>query len=115
MTRSTNTARFFGIFVAIPLIQLYRKFKEDPGKAARDEQMIKEADDYVKNNIPTDPLLGNPVISADTLVYLVSSNYGFDSMIELVSVDKKSNEFWESMCYKVDEENDGEKWHDYID
>ena len=76
---------------------------------------MKEADDFVKNEIPTDPLLGNPEISAENLGALISSNYGFESMIELISLDKKSNEFWESMCYKVDSETDGEKWHDYPD
>lgn len=115
MCRTTNTARFFGIFLSYPLVKLYAKFKEDPGRQAREEKLMKEADDYVKYNIPADPVLGNPEISAENLVYLVSSNYGFDSMIELISMNKKSSEFWESICFKVDEENDGEKWHDYID
>ena len=76
---------------------------------------MKKADDYVKENIPTDPVLGNPEIGAENLGYLISSNYGFESMIELISLGKKSNEFWEYMCYKVDTENDGERWHDYHD
>ena len=33
-------------------------------------------------------------------------------VIELVPIDKKFNEFQESICNKA---NDGEKWHDYID
>ncbi|OMJ74481.1 hypothetical protein SteCoe_26582 [Stentor coeruleus] len=115
MCRTTNVARYFGIFISIPLFKLYLKWKEDPTQKAREEMEMKKADDYVKNNIPTDPVLGNPEISSENLVHLVSSNYGFDSMIELISMNKKSNEFWESMCYKIDEENDGEKWHDYID
>jgi hypothetical protein len=115
LARRTSNARFFGIFLSYPIIALYRKFSEDPGKAERDAKLMEEADNYVKKNIPTDPVLGNPEISAENLVYLVSSNYGFESMIELISMNKKSNEFWENMCYKIDTENDGEKWHDYID
>jgi hypothetical protein len=115
LCRNTNTARYFGIILAYPALRLYLEYSKDPKKAEREAAEMKKADDYVKNNIPTDPVLGNPEISAENLVHLVSSNYGFDSMIELISLNKKSNEFWESMCYKVDEETDGEKWHDYID
>ena len=115
LSRTTSTARFFGIFIAYPIVKILLKLSEDPTKKEREEKAMKEADDYVKTQIPTDPLLGNPEISAENLVHLVSSNYGFESMIELISLNKKSNEFWESMCYKVDEETDGEKWHDYID
>ena len=115
LCRTTNVARFFGIFITYPMLRLYFKLREDPGRKEREEKMMKEADDYVKYKIPADPLLGNPEISSENLVHLVSSNYGFDSMIELISLNKKSNEFWESMCYKIDEEIDGEKWHDYVD
>eukprot|EP00358_Blepharisma_japonicum_P007229 CAMPEP_0202944784 /NCGR_PEP_ID=MMETSP1395-20130829/5668_1 /ASSEMBLY_ACC=CAM_ASM_000871 /TAXON_ID=5961 /ORGANISM="Blepharisma japonicum, Strain Stock R1072" /LENGTH=77 /DNA_ID=CAMNT_0049644007 /DNA_START=268 /DNA_END=501 /DNA_ORIENTATION=+ len=77
--------------------------------------MMADADEYVKKNIPLDPVLGNPVVSAKDIAYLLSSNYGFNSMIDLISLNKKSNEFWEYICFKVDEEIDGEKWGDYID
>lgn len=115
LCRSTNIARFFGIFLTYPLLKLYMWYKEDPGKAKREEEEMKKADDFVINNLKVDPLLGNPEISIENFVHLLSSNYGFDSMIELISLPKKSNEFWEAMCYKVDEETDGEEWHDYID
>lgn len=115
LCRNTNTARFFGIFLTYPFLRLLMWYKEDPGKAQREQEEMQKADDYVRNNIGVDPLIGNPEISTDNLVHLVSSNYGFDSMINLISLPKKSNEFWESMCYKVDEEIDGEEWGDYID
>lgn len=74
-----------------------------------------EADEFVRTQVPIDPVLGNPEVSAEHIAALVSSNYGFMSMIDLISLGKKSNEFWEYMCYKVDTETDGERWGDYID
>lgn len=115
LCRDTGNARFFGLLLLYPVVKLWMSRPGDPTKAEKDAQLMKEADDFVKNEIPTDPLLGNPEISAENLGALISSNYGFESMIELISLDKKSNEFWESMCYKVDSETDGEKWHDYPD
>ena len=115
LCRTTNVARFFGIFLAYPAFLLFAAATKDDKKQEREAQQMKEADDYVKFKVPIDPVLGNPEISTDTLVSLVSSNFGFDSMIELISAAKKSNEFWEDMCFKVDEEIDGEEWHDYID
>jgi hypothetical protein len=115
LCRTTNVARFFGIYLAYPALALVLVLTKDETKQEREAIEMKKADDFVKNNVAIDPVLRNPEITTDTLVSLVSSNYGFDSMIELISSAKKSNEFWESMCYKVDEEIDGEEWHDYID
>jgi hypothetical protein len=115
LCRDTGNARYYGLIMLYPVIKYLTSRPGDPNKAEREAALMKEADDYVKNNIPVDPLLGNPEISAENLGALISSNYGFESMIELISLEKKSNEFWESMCYKVDEENDGEKWHEYPD
>ena len=115
LCRNTANARYFGLFLAFPLLKYYMSIPPVPTKKEKEEKMMEEADDYVRQNIPTDPVLGNPEISAENIAYLVSSNYGFNSMIELISLNKKSNEFWEYMCYKVDTENDGEKWNDYQD
>lgn len=115
MCRNTGNARFFGLFLFYPLVKFYFSLPPDPAKKEKEEQMMLEADEYVKTKIPTDPILGNPEISAENIGNLISSNYGFDSMIELISLNKKSNEFWESMCYKVGDENDSEQWHDYQD
>jgi hypothetical protein len=115
LARDTGNARYFGLIMFYPIIKMIGAIPKDPEAEAKTAKLMKEADDHVKNNIPVDPLLGNPEISAENLGALISSNYGFESMIELISLNKKSNEFWESMCYKVDSENDGEKWHDYQD
>lgn len=115
LARHTGNARYFAIFLAWPIFKYVKSRPADPNKKIEEERIMKEADDYVKTKIPVDPVLGNPVISAEDVAYLVSSNYGFNSMIELISLNKKSNEFWEYLCYKVDEENDGEMWHDYLD
>jgi len=115
MCRHVGNARYFGLFLLYPIVKFYMSRPPDPKKKEEEDRMMKEADDYVLNEVPTDPVLGNPEISAENLAALVSSNYGFNSMIELISLNKKSNEFWEYMCYKVDTENDGEQWHDYQD
>ena len=115
MCRNTANARFFGLLLVYPLVKYYQSLPVDPSKKENEERQMQEADDYVRTQIPTDPILGNPEISAENIGHLISSNYGFNSMIELISLNKKSNEFWESMCYKVDPENDGEKWNDYQD
>ncbi|CAG9319359.1 unnamed protein product [Blepharisma stoltei] len=115
LCRHTGNARYFGIFLLYPIYKWYKSRPEDPQKKINQDKIMAEADEYVKNNIPLDPVLGNPVVSAKDIAYLLSSNYGFNSMIDLISLNKKSNEFWEYICFKVDEEIDGEKWGDYID
>jgi hypothetical protein len=115
LCRDTGNARYYGLIMLYPVIKWINSRPSDPLREQREAVLMKEADDFVKNEIPVDPLLGNPEISAENLGALISSNYGFESMIELISLEKKSNEFWESMCYKVDPENDGEKWHHYPD
>jgi hypothetical protein len=115
LARTTGTARFFGLFLAYPIYKYLKSRPADDSKKIEENRIMAEADEFVKTKIPTDPLLGNPEISAENIAALISSNYGFDSMIELISLNKKSNEFWESMCYKVDPQTDGEKWHDYQD
>eukprot|EP00360_Condylostoma_magnum_P000396 CAMPEP_0168314822 /NCGR_PEP_ID=MMETSP0210-20121227/9542_1 /TAXON_ID=40633 /ORGANISM="Condylostoma magnum, Strain COL2" /LENGTH=114 /DNA_ID=CAMNT_0008285197 /DNA_START=145 /DNA_END=489 /DNA_ORIENTATION=+ len=113
--KNTGAARYFGMFLIFPIFKYYQSLPEDLEKKEREKKLMDEADEYVKTEIKTDPVLGNPEISAENLAALISSNYGFMSMIDLISLNKKSNEFWEYMCYKVDTENDGEKWGDYID
>ena len=115
LARRTANARYFAIFLAYPVVKYYRSLPKDDSAAKRAAKEMEDADTYVRTQIPVDPVLGNPEISADKIGALISSNYGFESMIELISLNKKSNEFWEYMCWKIDTETDGEKWHDYID
>lgn len=115
LCRHTGNARFFGLFLVYVPFKWYKSLPADTSKKEKEAKLMAEADEFVHKNIPTDPVLGNPEISAENIGSLISSNYGFESMIELISLNKKSNEFWEYMCYKLDTENDGEKWHDYID